>query len=416
MKYHIFTITLTLGSICPQIATAQNSIPSTLELWEIVQEQQKVIDRLETELADAKVERLGIQQNVEVVADAIEPETSSGHGSGAINGVNLGGYGELHYEGGDKDEIDFHRFVLFIGHEFTNSVRFFSEIELEHAFASDDAPGAVELEQAYIEMDLNDDTQIYGGIQLVPMGFINETHEPTTFYGVERNAIESNIIPTTWWEGGIGARGNIGTTGFSYDILASSGLNLNTSNDYNIRSGRQKISEAKLKSGAYTGRIQYSGVPGLTIASSILYQPDVTQGLGDAVTGKDVDALLWTSNLEAKFKGLGLRALYASWSLNGSEVELSGRDLQNGFFIEPSYQFDLPSGIIENGKLGFFYRFSEWDNNAGLDNNTDENQNIYGINFWPVPDVVLKMDYVNKREKRNGGISKSVNLGIGYQF
>ena len=39
---------------------------------------------------------------------------------------------------------------------------------------------------------------------LVPVGFLNEVHEPPTFYGVERNPVEKNVIPTTWWEGGIG--------------------------------------------------------------------------------------------------------------------------------------------------------------------------------------------------------------------
>jgi len=411
-KILILSITLAFGQNISQHASAQDSTPSIAELWNLVQKQQATIDRLETEVASVQIERLDLDEKIESIADAIEPEANSGHGSNSLGDLSLGGYGELHYEGGQKDEIDFHRFVLFVGHEFTDSIRFFSEIELEHALAGDNAPGAVELEQAFIEMDLNNNTQVFGGVHLVPVGFINETHEPTTFYGVERNAIESNIIPTTWWEGGIGLRGNIGSSGFSYDVVASSGLNLNGSNDYNIRAGRQKISEAKLSSGAYTGRIQYTGVPGVSLASSIFYQPDVTQGIGDAFTGEDVDALLWTTNLEAKYRGLALRALYAGWSLNGADVELSGRDAQNGFFIEPSYQFDLPSGIIEDGKLGVFYRYSEWDNNAGLNNNTAQNRDVFGINFWPVPDVVLKLDYTNEKPKNNDTILRATNTWL----
>ena len=121
----------------------------------------------------------------------------------------IGGYGELHYNNiEDTESIDFHRFVLFFGHEFTESIRFFSEFELEHALSGDGKPGEVELEQAYIEMDLTESTTLKTGLFLVPVGIINETHEPPTFYGVERNPVEKNIIPATWWEAGAGFNTN----------------------------------------------------------------------------------------------------------------------------------------------------------------------------------------------------------------
>ncbi|OUR68170.1 porin, partial [Cycloclasticus sp. 46_83_sub15_T18] len=116
--------------------------------------------------------------------------------------TTIGGYGELHYnnlsgKGGasDKDAIDFHRFVLFFGHEFSDDIRFFSELELEHSIAGDGKDGEVELEQAYIDFDLNDQHTARAGLFLLPVGIINETHEPPTFYGTERNPVEKNIIP-----------------------------------------------------------------------------------------------------------------------------------------------------------------------------------------------------------------------------
>lgn len=406
-----------LVMIPTQIANAQDAVPSAAEMWAMIQKQQKMIDQLQSELAQSKVEQIEVKQSVESVADAIESGDAGGpSGNSALAGLSVGGYGEVHYEGGSKDEIDFHRFVLFVGHEFSDNVRFFSELEIEHALAGDGKPGEVELEQAFVEFDLGDTAQVWGGLHLVPVGLINETHEPPTFYGVERPAVEKDIIPATWWEAGLGARGNIGSSGLSWDAMVSSGLELNAANGYNVRSGRQKVAQAPFNSQAYTGRIQYSGIPGVRLASSLYYQGDVTQGAGDGISGDDVSALLWTSSLDVKYRGFGLRALHANWSIDGAEVDLTGRDKQSGFYIEPSYALDTPMGFLEQARLGIFYRYADWDNNAGLANDTGTKRNVFGVNFWPVPDVVLKMDYINERNDDATTDVNSMNLGIGYQF
>ena len=394
-----------------QGASAQTT-PSMEEMWQVIQDQQAQIDALETELAETQVETIEVKKGVETIADAAE----NNGGSGWYNNTQIGGYGELHYEGGSKDQLDFHRFVLFVGHDFTDNIRFFSELEIEHAIAGDGKVGEIELEQAYIEMDIGENAQIYAGMHLVPIGLINETHEPPTFFGVERNAVEKNIIPATWWEGGIGMNGNIGDSGFSYAAMVSSGLDLNTGNGYKIRSGRQKVGKAKFKSQAFTGRLAYTGIPGLSVASSMYYQPDVTQKAGDAISGEDVSAFLWESHIDAKYKGFGLRALYANWSLDGAEVDASGRDKQSGFYIEPSYKLGVPMGPLEDAQIGVFYRYSDWDNNAGLDNNTGIHRSVFGVNYWPIDDVVLKIDYIIEDKDSGGASKKSMNLGVGYQF
>ena len=107
---------------------------------------------------------------------------------------------------GSTKKLDAHRYVTFIGHEFNEWLMFNSEVELEHAYVKD-GHGAVELEQMYLEQNLGymgyDNTFIKYGIFLVPVGIINETHEPTTFYGVERNTVEKVLAANTWWEAGI---------------------------------------------------------------------------------------------------------------------------------------------------------------------------------------------------------------------
>ena len=125
-----------------------------------------------------------------------------------MNRTSIGGYGELHLNGGHTDEIDFHRFVLFINHDFNDWIHLFSELELEHAIAGEGKAGEIELEQAWIRFDIKEDKfgpfskflqYVDIGQMLIPTGIINETHEPPTFFGVERDEVEKNIIPATLW-------------------------------------------------------------------------------------------------------------------------------------------------------------------------------------------------------------------------
>lgn len=329
--------------------------------------------------------------------------------------TSIGGYGELHYnnlsgKGGasDKDEIDFHRFVLFFGHEFTDNIRFFSELELEHSLVKDTDDGSnggeVELEQAYIDFDLNEQHTARAGLFLLPVGIINETHEPPTFYGTERNPIEKNIIPATWWAAGAGAHGELGA-GFSYDAYVHSGLSV--SDSFSVRSGRQKVSKAKANDPAATVRLKYTGVPGLELAVSAQHQQNMGQGL---VAGLDSGNLIETHAIWSTGP-FTLKALYAAWDIDGSAVKAAGADQQKGFYVEPSYKL--------SEQLGIFARFNQWDNKAGSNSGSAENsekeQWDFGVNYWPHEDVVIKADY-QYQNNDDGKDQNGLNIGLGYQF
>ncbi len=365
----------------------------TQELRKVIEQQQKVLQDLEKRLEQT-------EQRVEKTADAVE-ETSS-----AKSATTIGGYGELHYNnitdnksGKDKKDIDFHRFVLFFGHEFTENTRFFSELEIEHALSGDDKPGEVELEQAYVEHDFNEMFTGKAGLFLMPVGIINETHEPPAFYGVERNPVEKNILPATWWEAGINL--NIkAAPGLAFDGAITSGLKVDDT--YNIRGGRQKVAKADASDLAYTARIKYTGVAGLELAATAQYQSDLTQGKAGVDTAS---ATLLTAHAIYSIENFTVKALYAQWDIDGKEAEALGRDEQNGWYIEPSYRF--------NESIGIFARYNEYDNNAGNGDDTKVEQTNVGINYWLHENVVFKADY----EKVGGAKdADGFNLGVGYQF
>ena len=353
----------------------------------------------------AQIDELKAQ--IAALADTVDAQAE-----GPANPVYIGGYGEMHLNlnQGTDNEIDYHRFVLFFGKEFTDKVRFFSELELEHSLAGDGKPGEVELEQAYVEVDVTENTQVKTGLFLLPVGILNETHEPETFYGVERNNVEKRIIPTTWWEGGVMVSGKI-ADGLSYDVAMHSGLNAAEYDENglltgveSLRSSRQKVAEATANKAAYTARLKYTAVPGLELAVSGQYQDDILQGAGD----DEIGAALLEAHAIYQTGGFGLRALYAQWNID-SDVEdaVAGASKQNGYYIEPSYRI--------NEQVGVFYRNSMWDTAAGDSDDSEKTQNDIGVNYWLADTAVLKADYF--RQETAGELSATgYNLGVGFSF
>ncbi|MDX2425133.1 MAG: porin [Cycloclasticus sp.] len=426
-KNHLLVFLSIIG-----IAVSTPSYSLTLEdLASRLDQLEKQNQSLQQENTDLRKMINNTDQKAEAAVAATETIADSSSGlqklANFADKTTLGGYGELHYnnlsgKGGasDKDEIDFHRFVLFFGHEFTDDIRFFSEIELEHSIAGDGQNGEVELEQAFIDFDLNEQHTARAGLFLLPVGIINETHEPPTFYGTERNPIEKNIIPATWWAAGAGAHGQLGA-GFSYDAYIHSGLNATKKDsddidkDLNkneliyssIRSGRQKVSQANANDLAATARLKYTGIAGLELAVSAQHQQDMGQGL---VTGLESGNLIETHAIWVNGP-FTLKALYAMWDINGSAVKAAGADKQEGFYLEPSYRL--------SDKFGLFARFNQWDNlagsNAGAAKDSEKQQWDVGINYWPHEDVVIKADY-QYQSNDNGEEQNGLNLGVGYQF
>ena len=381
-----------VGLLASNAATAANQ--ETAELRKIIAEQQKVLTSLEKRLDETDQKLIATVDQVEVNAE-----------KSLFANTTIGGYGELHYNNyEDKDaEVDFHRFVLFFGHEFSDTVRFFSEFELEHSIAGDGKAGEIELEQAYVEVDINEGLSSKMGLFLIPVGIINETHEPPTFYGVERNGVEKNIIPATWWEAGVAFNYNP-TGGVSIDGAVTSGLNVGS--DFSIRGGRQKVAKATAENLAYTGRVKYTAVAGLELAATLQYQTDITQGGANFTAPIDkADATLLEAHAIYQINNFTVRALYARWDIDGDEAKAIGRDEQTGWYVEPSYEF--------NEKVGVFARYSEYDNNAGNSDSTTVESTSVGVNYYLHENVVLKADYENLGGAKD---SSGFNLGFGYQF
>ncbi len=379
-------------------STVQAETPSLQQMWQLIKDQQAQIEELKAKIKDNDIKTEATISAVEQFA--VTPVKA--------NKTTFGGYGEVHYNNLEQDNgsnttdaIDFHRFVMFTGHQFTDKIRFFSELEVEHSIAGEGQVGEIELEQAYIEWDASESLSAKAGLFLMPIGILNETHEPDTFYGTERNNVEKNIIPATWWEAGGAVNGEL-SQGLSYDVAAHSGLYIAEGN-HRPRDGRQKVGKAKADNMAFTGRLKYTAIPGLELAASLQYQTDVRQG-----EGASIDGTLFETHVAWQTDGFQMRALYAQWDFDDVlNATKEGASEQSGFYIEPSYKF--------NENLGVFARYSQWDNTAGAQTDSKITQLDLGINYWLHRNVVFKVDYQNQ-DAPNGNGYDGINMGVGYSF
>lgn len=410
--------------------------PSASEMWLLIQQQQEAIITLQTQLMETRRSLLktesklvagltrtetrleenrqqveDTQSRLEATADMVE--ASLRLVPLASDRTRIGGYGELHYNNLDEgNKIDFHRFVLFTSHEFTDKLHFYSELEVEHSIAGDKKVGEVELEQAFLQWQFSPDSNLNMGLLLVPVGLLNETHEPDTFFGVERNPVEKNIVPATWWEAGAMWSGEI-APGWNYDLAILSGLNLETGNSSaskrsSIRSARQKVGNADAEDLSYTGRIRYSGLAGIQFGLTLQYQQDLTQSDADDTGIGGIDGFLLETDFSYQRGPVSLKALYARWDLDDEIGKLNrGSQQQYGWYIEPAYS------LSEN--FGVFARYSYYDTSAGGGPSSRRRQFDIGFNYWLHPRFVIKAD-LQHQNNDNGDDQDGFNLGIGYSF
>ena len=273
----------------------------------------------------------------------------------------------------------------------------------------------MELEQAYVQYDFNQNTSVLGGQFLAPLGILNETHEPPTFYGVERNDVENIIIPTTYRVGGVQLTHRFGQ-GLQLDLSVHEGLNIPTTGGsaFRVRSGRQNTAEAIARDPAYSARVKYTAIPGVELAGAVQYETDASQVNNDALEG----GLLWEVHTVINRGIFGFRALYAEWNFdinndialaNGvSAAQIARGEDQTGWYVEPS--------VKPFEKVGFYVRYEDVEGAREAD---VFDQWEFGLNYWPHPDVVLKADYRFRDQNlasQRGQDFDGFDLGIGYQF
>lgn len=340
--------------------------------------------------------------------------------------TSIGGYGELHYnepDGSARGQLDFHRFVLYVSHAFSDRVSFQSEVELEHTRieAGEDEGGEIAIEQAYLDWKFADAVGLRAGIVLIPMGIINERHEPATFHGVERPNVDRNIIPATWREAGLGVFGNF-SEDLRYQAYVVAGMDAEGfSGSGAVRGGRQEGFKSDPSNPSFTGRLEYMAGAGVRVGASAFAGRTTTD---EAVAGKGTltmfsgDAEYGAGNFEAR--AVGAWGNIADADRINAEYGNDVGDSFYGFYVEGAYNV-LPH--IDPGtatELFLFARYESYDTQASVTGFTanpayDRDEVTVGMTLKPEYNVAFKVDY-QFLNNAAGSDTKMLNVGIGYQF
>ncbi len=343
----------------------------------------------------------------------------------------LSGYMEVHLnkEQDLPTEADLHRFVLMVGHSFSDRLKFWSEIEVEHALVEGgEASGEVAIEQAYIDLMMHRRFNLRAGMVLMPVGIINERHEPPTFHGVERTFVDTVVIPTTWRDIGVGAFGDLGR-GFAYRAYLVPGLDATgfTAED-GIAEGRQQGSHADASDPAFTGRLEYRAV-GLTAGGSFWYG-----GSGFGLTRLDIEPpKVGVASLDARYRR-GRHELRGQWSMvNIADAGDLNRALQLQSGNSPNIASRLLGAYGEyamrvspnawQDEVVLFGRYELFDTQHKMPagylplEELQRSALVAGATYFPDPDVAFKFD-VSREYNKSEGVRGPwrLNLGVGWWF
>lgn len=338
--------------------------------------------------------------------------------------TSFGGYGEMVYQNKNSENesgnpsgadpnptADALRFILYIGHDFSEKWKLVSEIEVEHA-------KEIYLEQATINYEHSENFNFKVGTLLLPIGITNLKHEPTTFLAVNRPELDSKIIPTTWREIGFSFYGK--KNNLSYEIGAVNSLLAKNFSSDGVRAGRQKASKVNAKNLAAFTRLDYALMLNSTLGLS--YYTGGASGV-DA----DVTHSLWDIHFETKIKGLEVRALYIDSTIKGADdlnselgkaATSSIAEKMNGYYVELGYNIISSE---TDWQLIPFIRYENYDTQATVGSNytKDKSKNktniTYGLSAKPLENIVFKVDYIKSSNDASTGVD-SFNLGMGWNF
>ncbi|AUP78079.1 hypothetical protein C1H87_04860 [Flavivirga eckloniae] len=346
--------------------------------------------------------------------------------------VTVGAYGEVTYNQPEADngELDVQRLVLLFGYKFNDKTQFVTEVEFEHV-------EEVFIEQAFVNYAIAPNVSLRGGLMLVPMGIVNEFHEPTTFNGVERPAVDNAIVPTTWREIGVGVTGRFNDISLGYQAYVFNGFQSVNGTKVlggksGLRNGRQKGIKSTINSPNLSAKLDYYGIPGLRLGLSGYFGRTQAEDDVDMIDGSDIGIAMVGVDARYAYQRFTARGQFIHASLSDTEDynnlyydlatnpnEGLGSALQ-GWYIEAAYNL-LPQE--KSQRLFAFARYEQYDTHAGTDgalikNDTyNRNDLTTGISYHVAPGVVLKGDYQFRDNAQSGAdVDNRLNFGIGVWF
>lgn len=353
-------------------------------------------------------------------------------------GATLGGYGEVTLnvplDRSSPAIADLRRTVLYVGYNFTDHIRYFAEIEWEHAFTSSEEKGEIAVEQMLIDFTIRRYFNVRAGMTIMPINLINLFHEPSTFNGVERPDVDVYIIPSTWKQLMVGLYGAVGA--LRYQLYATPGLRAEGfTAATGIRGGVQG-NLTKTRDFGVTARLDYAPVLGANLGLSGYFAP---ASQGDPNLGSTSVTI---AALDGRYSRAGflLRAqlsyvyIHNAEKLNqtlalirpttGPAAGPVARQLLGGY-LEAGYDLLQPLHLRSGMQLAAFFRYDR--TNTQLDvpevplgvpraSGFDRSAYVAGLTFKPIFEVAVKCDYTYRHSEVAGSGTHLTDFALAYQF
>lgn len=344
-----------------------------------------------------------------------------------------GGFGELHYnqpigENSKKNgHLDLHRLVVGMGYAFTDKLYFFGEVAYEHV-------SEVLIEQVYLNYEVNHALNVKAGLLPVPMGIVNQEHEPNMFNGVEHPATNLYIAPTAWRELGIGIHGEWEEAALSYQLYLINGFSSykddegKASGEKAFREARQEGVESFISHPNVTARLAYHGIPHLTLGVATYLgksQSELYDSAPEAVADSTVVGMQMFG-IDARYKNSGwqLRAelMYSKLSNTEEYNAYTKQDLGAallGYYAELGY--DVFKNSSQHTSLIPFVRYAKYDTHYKVAEGTTRNKAYErklltaGLTYFMTDKVILKADY-QKITDGTDAAHDMFNFGINFVF
>ncbi|NSW88276.1 hypothetical protein CL651_000770 [bacterium] len=362
--------------------------------------------------------------------------TSKGFGPAASKvyntsmGLAIGGYGEIYnkaYLAGDNaDKSDAYRGVFYIGYKFDDEWSLNTEIELEHVDES-------YLEFAYIDYDpaqFDGKLGFRAGLLLLPLGIINEMHEPTTYHGVFRPWVENKLIPTTSRENGVGIYGSLmdGMVDYKWYYVTSWQQPGATKTGAGMRDFRGKGGSTVSNEFANVGKLVFHLNESTDVGFSI-FDGEINPSGVAKVNDSNASVRMLTSYIQGEYHNFEYTALYhenrfssvgrLNNQLTSSTHNKFGKK-QVGYYY--SIARDIGSFFNTDWYVAPFYRYEYLNFHDEVDASAFENSDYetqyytFGVTVKPIYNIALKLDVTRYTDKANLGDSRTLNLGLGYIF
>lgn len=387
-----------------------------------------------------------------------------------FNKFRFGGYGEMATSymdygpnritptGSAKENrgtISIPRFIIAFDYKFSPTWILGAEIEFEYGGtgtareiewrsengeyeAEIEKGGEVALEQFHLTKLIHKSFNVRAGHLILPVGLTNSHHEPLNFFGVYRPEGETTILPSTWHETGISFFGRFGR--FDYEAMLVAGLDpLGFSRENWIASGKQGMFEGDaFTSPAFVGRLNYYPISKLRVGGSFYYnrtaknasKPTRTSGLEADVTILTLDAQYKSKNLIARANGV-YGDLTDSYQLNRVIAQMSsstGYPRTTVGKSAVSYGAEVGYNIVslfsQKEKAPRIFPFARYEYYNTMEDvatgiTADKRYKVSaftaGLNYYPLPNLVIKADYTN-RSIGSGHFNSENMVSVGFAY